>query len=791
MRISLKTSTVIGALTMTLITCLLSDRLPSVSGQDTSDYEDTLHYPDAQSVRVYGTITYTARVDDEKTSKDGITYKANITATHTEKYERNGASDTYDMNGTLTVTYPVEDCDGHPITPRKTTTFKLSKTVPRDPEFSSFSVSASDKMHLVAIAVGPGGSPEGVRVTTHSHGKACGGSSDDDSDAAFADYRVPLHSNASSTPIPDVKASTASCVTPYSPFAQIASRIEAAGTLLGGFNKGMPLHSNTGGVGGDIEAVYGGNGNTSGEFTTQMQVAAEGLAWNTAPVWAAMARENPDSTPVLLNGSLTVSWQLGNGQPPRPSDVKLIVTADNYEKWKPEGGRDEKTPGNGIQITAKLSYKDGKPFDKCADVTFALEGTSTEPGVSLNWPVEGATNDPDLQFDTGSNSGLLISDPKGQSAVSRSSASEVKAHVASYDWGAYGTLKVTAQLSDGTSVAGHLRTESGPTDILLPYRTGDSKIADAWRTEKGVPKGQADDFDGEQQKDNKNLGDGFTLYEEYRGVMATGKHESLLPDKKDLIVEDQLEMLVDTGLDLFNKASDIYVLHLKKGELGTDRIVNANHGYAYGGKQHGLRLVPHHFAVEDGAETLGEEPASYESAVSPKDADEIWISDTLNGLLKTVPKDGQKIIDSTIAHELAHGCGVKHHGAEYKPLLTRSVTDPPWQIYSTAGVRIPPAELPTPNTIDGSVGLPQSVASGNIDCIMIYNHYYSWAMPDGATGHVYAAAPPDDHPGTIFCTSKAGTGWNATDAKHPHPPYPLFGNAEKGDCMSQFQVKDW
>jgi hypothetical protein len=62
-----------------------------------------------------------------------------------------------------------------------------------------------------------------------------------------------------------------------------------------------------------------------------------------------------------------------------------------------------------------------------------------------------------------------------------------------------------------------------------------------------------------------------------------------------------------------------------------------------------------------------------------------------------------------------------------------------------------------------------------------YYPFYNWGITIGADGAKIFNKEPLLPLGKIFCTSKDGTGINATKL--------YFGNAKIGDCMSQIQLK--
>jgi hypothetical protein len=223
-------------------------------------------------------------------------------------------------------------------------------------------------------------------------------------------------------------------------------------------------------------------------------------------------------------------------------DLELEVEAVGYDNWIPKGGKDETSAGNQITISAKLKTKDGKPLrEKAKIIKFELSQVSQEPGVCLNWPPKasapGHVKDlKDLQFDDKKNSKLEIKGPRKQTAETPDGEyAEAEAVISCYDYGAWGTIKVVAEMANGTPVVGYLKGHPNQKEILLPKRKATSKIADAW---KALPENDAvalaDDDDNENSPEgDKHRGDGLTLYEEYRGFLVNGKHVCGNPHLKE------------------------------------------------------------------------------------------------------------------------------------------------------------------------------------------------------------------------------------------------------------------
>jgi len=394
-------------------------------------------------------------------------------------------------------------------------------------------------------------------------------------------------------------------------------------------------------------------------------------------------------------------------------DLDLTVTIGEYDTWRPTAGRTEKDSsidnGDPLVIQAALLVKGtGLPAPVGPQkLTYTLKKVSSEPGVAMNWPPPNqATSDPDLSFDTqvceGStcfpiNQGFTINDPTIAQYTDPPSSIWL-AQLVSHDWGATATLNVDASV-DGLTFHGHLQlpppavSDPNATDILIPKRQTGSMIADTWKTAKGIPLDMADDDDSESTpKGNGSPGDGFTLYEEYRGFYmgcadnntepmpedalgALCQHVEGDPKTKDLFVVTLIS--VSPAMTLFENTTKLKVHYfgLECGEIdatldnstglakclpnnpGTYRVMNVNHTDGpHEVDQHALVMVAGILLRELAGVGINIDSINCPNPPVPhacrpglpKEVDHIEI--------------GAKAQSSTPAHELGHAVGIYHHG---------------------------------------------------------------------------------------------------------------------------------
>src|SRR5207237_176943 len=94
--------------------------------------------------------------------------------------------------------------------------------------------------------------------------------------------------------------------------------------------------------------------------------------------------------------------------------------------------------------------------------------------------------------------------------------------VSSFDYGAFGTLSATARLTSGREI----------NAIVQGPRGGKKIRAFAWKRDHDTLDDDRSDNDNAPEGDGAK-GDGFTLFEEYRGVMIDHHWTDLDPKKKD------------------------------------------------------------------------------------------------------------------------------------------------------------------------------------------------------------------------------------------------------------------
>lgn len=385
---------------------------------------------------------------------------------------------------------------------------------------------------------------------------------------------------------------------------------------------------------------------------------------------------------------------------PEFDDVELEVTIADYAKWRPLGSiQKPTTPGNSLVARATLKSKGGKAITlpKVKEFKFKLLDTSREPGVCLNWPLAAKDKDYDLRLALAPSFSGTLSDNDQALTITDALSDDknqpyTEAKLDSYDFGAKSELQVTAVLDDGRELIGEMKEESGVQDIVrLPKRLGPDWIAAVWRTDNKVGKRDADD-DEEKVEGQEHKGDGYTLYEEYRGWVEAGKHIEGDPEKKDFFVLNAIGADAKGGLALFARVSKLRVhAQLRHSEMSEDdRLMNGNHRDGpHAVDQHGVWLINASGFGSSGGGTVGMTNESKDYAFRPKTVRyvRVEVSGRYDGVFSDTrsasrynlnERDAAFAYDRGVAHELLHAAGVDHHGEGERAmsLYFQSASDP-------------------------------------------------------------------------------------------------------------------
>jgi len=272
--------------------------------------------------------------------------------------------------------------------------------------------------------------------------------------------------------------------------------------------------------------------------------------------------------------------------------------------------------------------------------------------------------------------------------------------------------------------------------------------------------------------------------------MSQGKFKRLDPNKKEVgILANQTNFsLFNESIGWFKSASDLEVIRfdIDRKEIPIDNRLNQNSKSAHDFDQYAIYIT--NGGLGEGIlgacypKRLPMIPANIDYVVIDwnkiQGAYQRLINEAKPGLIKFTLKE---YLAQTVAHELGHAVNINHHGTdkiqgpfEYDLPANSNKA----RIFDRNGKLVTNCHC-----IINTVGFGNNtVESGDMSCMLNYYPYYRWGYTPGADGAKIFNEVPLLPLGRIFCTSKAGTGINATAL--------YFGAAAKGDCKGQIQLRN-
>ena len=277
-----------------------------------------------------------------------------------------------------------------------------------------------------------------------------------------------------------------------------------------------------------------------------------------------------------------------NESPPR---LEAIIDPEDmtaYKNFIPKGPKIDgsETEGNSLAFRVRIiDSKDGgkdvtnaHPFT----VTYTLDKVSNYKGICMNYPKQNADDKPDLRWSKLSLAETHLKSSTESTLTSKQrEGSELSAFISCYDFAAYGILKVHVHLEDdGIDLEAHPKDKPEEFFATIPLDENHNKIADKWEKDVGTYNKTSDpDFDEDAlPKKQRRDGDGYTLFEEYRGfkvkdnVLPGGSHEvfenghlRMDPGYKDIFIDDE-NGLFKTYYEPYNP-SDLCWHYIDKTEM--------------------------------------------------------------------------------------------------------------------------------------------------------------------------------------------------------------------------------
>ena len=261
------------------------------------------------------------------------------------------------------------------------------------------------------------------------------------------------------------------------------------------------------------------------------------------------------------DGTVTQRYKLTLEGAPPEDETEVTVTVDEaFDTWKPEANlKAPEKPGNALTFKVEV-HKKGQPgVARKAKLLVSLPKVSKNQGICGNWPKE-ASPEEGLRFwadDCPKEQGLLFNNRT--TLESDAPLEKATFRVRSFDYGAWGTLKVTAKSEEGKDLKVTLRgKDTGELD--LPLDEDRNRIADAW--ERSTAYGKARTWDEDTVAGQDAKGDGITLYDEYRGIVAPeGKggreFRRLSPNHKEIFLLDPSQEFMTAKWELLTRIKAI------------------------------------------------------------------------------------------------------------------------------------------------------------------------------------------------------------------------------------------
>jgi hypothetical protein len=418
--------------------------------------------------------------------------------------------------------------------------------------------------------------------------------------------------------------------------------------------------------------------------------------------------------------------------------------------WRPLGGPDSNT----VSITAWI-----EPEEKLTGkFRFTLSEVTQEKGWCLN---AGSGTEPDLCF-VPQQAGFDAPRAEGSTWIIETleTADRATVTIQASDCGAWGRLKAEVNV-DGTWRTCTTTTD-GAASITLPLDKNGNRIADDWENDWEVADRAANadkDLKPEDVGDPNEPGDGFSLYEEYRGVKVGGRWTELVPHTREVFVRDE----IGCGIGCFANLN-LQVCLLEEDEYDAQRVVNFNRGYATLGPQKGIRLRSGTLA--------GNEGEVRPCVGSPNVVTEVVIDTSMIPAGETSFSLSANRA-SLIGHELAHAVNVMHHGNEYATWDRRSPL------------------IPATNRITSTptmIAMPGGKWSGNIGCPMLYDDPLYFVGTDRVLYPFPRGSISEER--SVYCNDRVGTGINAGPVRVENGlPYPICGDASAGRCRQSVDIK--
>ncbi len=183
------------------------------------------------------------------------------------------------------------------------------------------------------------------------------------------------------------------------------------------------------------------------------------------------------------------------------------------------------------------------------------------------------------------------------------------------------------------------------------------------------------------------------------------------------------------GFQLFASATNVIPIICLTTETGEGRIFNKNNTTGKAGDQYALFIEDRNMGDTMGLTlpaTNFKTTRTTTNVYINMRGIEYFYNETLRiNKLTRLPYSLQDDVDNTVAHELAHGIGIPHHGSSGKGVIYKQENYPNLDIRFVLENGKPSPEIPVlKQKLSGG---PHNDASGDLTCIMAYTGKYQWA----------------------------------------------------------------
>lgn len=224
-----------------------------------------------------------------------------------------------------------------------------------------------------------------------------------------------------------------------------------------------------------------------------------------------------------------------------------------------------------LTVHVRVKTAEGQPVKKVF-MDLRLKDLSKNKGYAANYPLK-AEQVVGLRFlpDQPGLDDVSNGDTSAPHLRTHERVSELTVKVVANEPGAFGNLEVVSEDLDGTAA---LYKPTGENYLRVPKDDNGNKVADGWEQAQGVrPNLPATWDEDESPQGQRRNGDGYTLYEEYRGfVVLKDQGSSELThlrtdwNSKDIFIWDK-DGIIKTYYEPHNAEAARLVLHYVDGGL--------------------------------------------------------------------------------------------------------------------------------------------------------------------------------------------------------------------------------